>query len=240
MKKVAIFVEGDTEFFFVEKLIQEVAGYGKIKLVMMKQHGNAIHFVRDNGTPDDVATLEVLLVNCCCDVKVKSSILERAQLLANKGYTYILGLQDLFPRNLDDLEKYEAGIATGLDAAPLPVKICLAVKEVEAWFLNEAGHFTEINSGLNRETIVNGVQFDPVDGNAEMEVKHPAVLLDKIYQLVGLRYQKHSNEIHRLIAALNFGSLYYDVRQKSKSLDSFLKEIDEILAEDAEAVAQPA
>ncbi|OUL74731.1 DUF4276 family protein [Paraburkholderia hospita] len=229
MKKVAIFVEGDTEFFFVEKLVQEVAGYGKVRLVMVKQHGNTIHFVKTNGAPGDVAQLEIYLVNCSCDGKVKPFIVERGERLKNKGYTSIIGLQDLYPKGLEHLEKFEQGLARGLEHVPIPVTICVAVKEIEAWFLNEVEHFKEIDPQLDRPTIANATGFDPGADDAEQTVNHPAGTLDKIYQLAGLRYKKHGNEIHRLIAALDFGSLYYDVRAKSTSLDKFLCLIDDAL-----------
>lgn len=240
MKKVAIFVEGDTEFYFVEKLVQEIAGYGKVRLVMVKQHGNTIHFVKENGAPEDVAKLEIFLVNCCCDGKVKPFIVERGERLKNQGYTYIIGLQDLYPKPIADLEKFEAGLAKGLEQVPIPVKICVAVKEVEAWFLNEVEHFSEIDEALDRQSIVDGIGFDPASDSAELTVNHPAGLLNKIYKIAGLRYQKHGSEIHRLVAALNFEALYFDVRGKSLSLDKFLSEIDAVLAIETEAAPMAA
>lgn len=234
MKKVAIFVEGDTEFYFVEKLVQEVAGYGNVRLIMVKQHGNTIHLVRENGAPEDKAKLEIFLVNCACDGKVKPFILERGQLLKNKGYTSIIGLQDLYPKGLNELDKFEAGLAKGLENVPVPVTICVAVKEIEAWFLNEAEHFTKIDQKLDCATISLGTGFDPTNNNAEDSINHPAGTLDKIYKIAGLRYQKHGKEIHRLIAALDFYTLYYVVREKSKSLDKFLTEIDAALHIDPE------
>ncbi|WP_080405455.1 DUF4276 family protein [Burkholderia ubonensis] len=234
MKKVAIFVEGDTEFYFVEKLVQEIAGYGNVRLIMAKQHGNAIHFVRENGAPEGSAKLEIYLVNCSFDGKVKPFILERGEQLKNKGYTYIIGLQDLYPKGFDELDKFEAGLAKGLDKVPVPVTICVAVKEIEAWFLNEAEHFTNIDPKLDFPTISREIGFDPKNGSAEDSINHPAGTLDKIYQIAGLRYKKHGSEIHRLIAALDFNTLYYEVRRKSKSLDRFLTEIDGALRDDPE------
>ncbi|WP_186076898.1 DUF4276 family protein [Burkholderia gladioli] len=235
MKKIAIFVEGDTEFYFVEKLVHEIAGYGNVRLVMVKQHSNTIHLVRENGAPEDKAKLEIFLVNCACDGKVKPFILERGEHLKNKGYTSIIGLQDLYPKPLDDLDKFEAGLAKGLENVPVPVTICVAVKEIEAWFLNEAEHFTKIDPALDCATISNKTGFDPVSTNAENSINHPAGTLDEIYKIAGLRYQKRANEIHRLMAALDFHTLYFEVREKSRSLDKFLTEIDVILQIDPEA-----
>ncbi|AFT90270.1 DUF4276 family protein [Paraburkholderia phenoliruptrix] len=229
MKKVAIFVEGDTEFYFVAKLVQEVAGYGNVRLILAKQHGNTIHFIKEAGAPADVAPLEIFLVNCCCGEKVKSAILESGQLLKNKGYTKVIGLQDLFPKTLEELEKFEAGLAVGLDKAPLPVKICVAVKEVEAWFLNEAAHFPKIDPKLGSETIAQAVGFNPEKDNAELTIKHPAVTLNKIYELAGLQYKKHGSQVHRLVAALDFDSLYHKVRETSLSLNKFLCELEQAL-----------
>jgi hypothetical protein len=96
-------------------------------------------------------------------------------------------------------------------------------------YLHQIEHFTVIDPKLDVDTIAQETGFDPANNNAEASIKHPAVTLHKIYQIAGLSYKKHGSEIHRLVAALDFDSLYYKVRQTSLSLDKFLCEIDEAL-----------
>jgi hypothetical protein len=238
MKKVAIFVEGYTEFYFVERLIEEVAGWGKVRIHLARQHGGRLDIIKSTGAHEDVAVLEIMLVNCCGDGSVKSFILERKSRLIQSGYTYVLGLQDLYPKTLVDLEKFKRGIAIGLADADIKIEICIAVAEVESWFLNEATHFLKMDEVLTGDHIKSTVGFHPVNECAELEVRHPARLLHDIYVLVGQQYKKREDEVKRLISILDYVELYETVRFKSESLDFFFNRVDSFF--EMEAIAQPA
>lgn len=226
MKKVAIFVEGYTEFYFVERLIEEVAGWGKVRIHLARQHGGMLNIIKTSGAPEDVAILTIMLVNCCGDGSVKSFILERKSRLTQQGYTYVLGLQDLYPKTLENLEKFKAGISMGLDDPDIKIEICIAVAEVESWFLNEASHFMKIDQLLTGGFIKSNVGFHPVDDCAETSVRHPARMLHDIYVLVGGQYKKREDEVKRLVDMLDYGELYETVRAKSSSLDFFFRRVD--------------
>ncbi|WP_426781085.1 hypothetical protein [Pseudomonas syringae] len=226
MKKVAIFVEGYTEFYFVERLIEEVAGWGQVRIHLARQHGGILNIIKTAGAPEDVAVLTVMLVNCCGDGSVKSFILERKSRLIQQGYTYVLGLQDLYPKTLDNFEKFKTGISSGLSDPEIKIEICIAVAEVESWFLNEASHFIRINHLLTGGFIQSKVGFHPVQDCAETSVRHPARMLHEIYHLVGGQYKKREDEIKRLVDILDYSELYETVRAKSNSLDFFFKRVD--------------
>jgi hypothetical protein len=226
MTKVAIFVEGFTEFYFMERLIQEMAGYGQVHLKLAKQHAGEFNFYNARGAPAESAQHEVLLVNCTGDGKVKPFILERKPFLIKNGYTFALGLQDLFPKVLTDREKFEEGLAKGLNDASIEIQICLAVKEIEAWFLNESAHYAKLNSALVPARITAELGFDPVSDNAENVVTHPAVLLDKIYNLSGLSYRKSQGESQRTVQALDYEEICVTVRHMSSSLDRLIRLLD--------------
>lgn len=226
MKKVAIFVEGYTEFYFVERLIEEVAGWGQVRIHLARQHGGILNIIKTSGAPEDVATLTVMLVNCCGDGSVKSFILERKSRLIQQGYTYVLGLQDLYPKTLEHFEKFKTGVSSGLNDPDIKIEICIAVAEVESWFLNEASHFVKIDQLLTSGFIKSKVGFHPVQDCAETSVRHPARMLHEIYHLVGGQYKKREDEIKRLVDILDYGELYETVRAKSNSLDFFFKRVD--------------
>ena len=226
MRKIVICVEGDTEFWFLAWLLPEVAGYGKVHLKLAKQHGGTYQEFREQGAPEDAAAYAILLINCACDGKVKPFILERNGKWAAQGYEYILGLLDLWPKTLDQLEDFENGLSQGLDKSVIPVKLVVAVKEIEAWFLNEKHHFEKINASLTVNAIKENTGFDPSSDNAETKIFHPAVMLAKIYGIVSLDWDKKQGEILRTVNALDPASLYENVRQMSKSLDKFLGELD--------------
>lgn len=226
MKKVAIFVEGYTEFYFIERLIEEIAGWGQVRFHLAQQHAGMLNILKTTGAPEEVAILTIMLVNCCGDGSVKSFILERKSRLIQQGYTYVLGLQDLYPKTLENLEKFKTGISTGLEDPDIKIEICIAVAEVESWFLNEASHFVKINQTLTGEFIKSSVGFHPVDDCAEKTVRHPARMLHDIYALVGDQYKKKEDDIKRLVGILDYGELYETVRSKSDSLDFFFARVD--------------
>lgn len=236
MKKVAIFVEGYTEFYFVERLVEEVAGWGQVRIHLARQHGGMLNIIKTTGAPEEVAILTIMLVNCCGDGSVKSFILERKSRLIQQGYTYVLGLQDLYPKTLENLEKFKRGISTGLDDPDIKIEICIAVAEVESWFLNEASHFVKMSQLLTGDFIKSSVGFHPVDDCAETTVRHPARMLHDIYVLVGEQYKKREDEVKRLVELLDYGELYETVRAKSESLDYFFNRVDSFF--EVEAVAE--
>ena len=62
-KKIAIFVEGYTEFHLVERLLQEFCGYGRIRLECYKKHGPTVMLLRSSGAPEDSTEVLVQLTN---------------------------------------------------------------------------------------------------------------------------------------------------------------------------------
>src|SRR4028119_235221 len=111
-KKIACFVEGQTEQIFVERLFQEIAGYKKISLETYKfQGGKANRIIQ----PLKLSTIKnapffVLLYDCGNDAHVVSDIRKQHQSLIKNGYEKILGLRDLYPIPLGTKEEIETVI----------------------------------------------------------------------------------------------------------------------------------
>lgn len=228
MKKIAIYVEGWTEFFFVARLIEELRGFGKVHLELKTQYGGAFYYYGTRGVPADAAEVEVLLLNCCgaSDEKVKSFILDRQELLISQGYSLAIGLQDLYPAPLAEWDNFEAGLNAGLANQPLKILMALEVMEVEAWFLNESKHFEKLDATLTAQRIAEATGFNPVSDPAETKVPHPSKLLERIYELVGLEYDKKQHEILRTVEKLDYEELFVTVRSMSKSLDLFFSHLE--------------
>jgi hypothetical protein len=222
MRKIAIFVEGQTELHFVHRLVNEVAGYGKARVDLWIHRGGAFSKLRSEGPPEDVADVVVMLVNCGGDGSVKSSILERRELLASQDFNVIMGLQDLFPKSFEEKEKFEAGLAKGLEFPGQTIKIFLAIAEVEAWFLSESTHFERVDPALSLDRIRAEIGFDPSSPTIETLVHHPTNKLKQIYALVNRPYRKREAETHSLISYLDFDEIYTTVRETSVSLDAFI------------------
>lgn len=97
--------------------------------------------------------------------------------------------------------------------------------EIEAWFLSEWHHFSQINSCLTPDRIQEEFGFNPKTDDME-ERPHPTEDLNKIYQLVGEYYDKRKTTIEKVINALNFKYLQSELHQKVPSLKSFLEKIN--------------
>lgn len=227
MSKSAIFVEGHTEFYFVAKLIEEVAGNGHFHLDMRLQHGGKLHQYQERGALTGDARFEIMLVNCGSGEKVKSFIQERQSELINKGYQTIIGLQDVYPLSIEDLERLKVGLSRGLDLARANIKICLAIMEIESWFIEESTHFERINPNLSIQKIKDELGFDLENDSVE-SIRHPKIFLGSIYKLVDESYDTREHTIHKVVESLDFDRLYTVAREKSKSLNLFLDEVEAI------------
>ena len=229
MRKVAIFVEGQTELHFVNRMVTEIAGYGKVRVDLWIHRGGKYSKLRSEGPPEDVADVLVMLVNCCGDGSVKSSILERRELLAAQNFEVILGLMDLYPKTLEELDVFEAGLKKGLDFPGQTIRIFLAVAEVEAWFLSEFSHFEKLDPSLGLGRVKTDTGFDPITQNVEQTVRHPAGKLKEIYSLAGILYRKREAETHRLVSILDYTEIYTSVRDVSQSLDRFITGLESVI-----------
>jgi hypothetical protein len=126
----------------------------------------------------------------------------------------IVGLRDLYPIPIADLEKLEKGLRF------LPDKlknesgyfdIIIAIHEIEAWFLAETNHFRKIDKRLTGKFIRDRLGFDPYSIDAQQRV-HPAKDLDNIYRLAGKSYTKRFEQTQRVVNKLDMNNVRYNLR----------------------------
>lgn len=232
-KKIACFVEGQTEQIFVERLFQEIAGYKKISIETYKFQGgktNRIIQPLKLSTVKDVPFF-VLLYDCGNDAHVVSDIRKQHQSLINSGYEKILGLRDLYPIPLGKKEEIENGIRgllKPLQKIGVPIAVILAVMEIEAWFLAEWNYFTKIDNCLTPEFILQECGLDLKSIDVEQRL-HPSQDLDDIYRLVGSNYDKTEKASQQIINNLDYEFLYLHLLKSVKQLKKFIDEIDSFL-----------
>ena len=235
MKRIAFFVEGQTEQIFVNRLIKEILGTQQINIIQKQFRGGTNipkqEIVR-NSSFSRKPKYEVLIFDCGADNRVKSEILENISNLREKGYEMIIGVRDLYPIPADDLEKLEKGLMY------LPNKhkkdapfydMIIAVHEIEAWFLAENHHFQRIDKRLTSKFIKDRLGFDPYTIDPESRV-HPAKDLDNIYKLVGKSYTKRYNATLRVVNKLDFNNIRNQIRHDINSLNKLIKSIEKFKA----------
>lgn len=232
-KKIACFVEGQTEQIFVEKLFKEIAGYKKISIETFKFQGGKGNRRIQPLTPSIVkdAPFFVLLYNCDCDSQVLSDILKEHDRLTNSGYEKILGLRDLYPQPLEKKQEVEKGIRGRLKLLQnkgIPISMNLAVMEVEAWFLAEWNYLAKIDNRLTCDFILEKCGLDLRIIDTEQRA-HPSQDLDEIYRLVSRNYDKSEKTSQEIINNLNYEFLYLHLVNSVKQLKRFIDEIDSFL-----------
>jgi hypothetical protein len=237
MKKIAFFVEGQTEQLFINKLLIEIAGQKNIAIDLRQWRGGSSTPKQEIFIPQTLSytnpqspLYEALIYDCGGDDKVKSDILDQITNLASNGYEEIIGIRDLFP--LTDLSRLERGlqfIPPNSRPLPIPFQIIVAVNEIEAWFLAEWSHFECIDSRLTSHFIRSNVPFDPYIDDMTLRV-NPAEDLNTIYQLVGKSYRKRKNQVERTVNCLDYANLYVNIKNSISKLNDLVSKIDNFLA----------
>jgi len=115
-----------------------------------------------------------------------------------------------------------------MPVSPPDFKMCFAVMEVEAWFLQEEVHFGRISPALTWQAVVMASGFDWTQDCAEL-IRWPARTLNEIYRIAGLRYDKRRRRVERTVQAIDYANLYLSKRGILGSFDRFVSEVDSFL-----------
>ena len=229
-KKLAIFVEGQTERIFITRLLQEIAGYKKVSVEVYQVRGDKanrkIQPLKSNLI--EVAPFFILLYDCGCDSHVLSDIKKQHNSLTNNGYEKILGLRDLYPEPLKNRTQVENGIKGFLKTFQkngIPISMILVIMEIEAWFLGEYSFLTKIDSCLTSNFILHNLGFDLNVLDVE-QIPHPSEALNKIYQLIQRSYHKSETTVEEIASLLNYEFMYLPLVDKIKQLKQLIDAIN--------------
>jgi hypothetical protein len=230
-KKLAIFVEGQTERIFITRLLQEIAGYKKVSVEVYQVRGDKanrkIQPLKSNLI--EAAPFFILLYDCGCDSHVLSDIKKQHNNLTNNGYEKILGLRDLYPEPLENRTKVENGIKGFLKTLRqkngIPISMILVIMEIEAWFLGEYSFLTKIDSCLTSNFILHNLGFDLNALDVE-QIPHPSEALNKIYQLIQRSYDKSETTVEEIASLLNYEFMYLHLVDKIKQLKQLIDAIN--------------
>ncbi|MCA2618220.1 MULTISPECIES: hypothetical protein [unclassified Microcystis] len=230
-KKLAIFVEGQTERIFITRLCQEIAGYKKVSVEVNQVRGDKsnrkIQSLKSNIL--EAAPFFILLYDCGCDSHVLSDIKKQHNSLTNNGYEKILGLRDLYPKPLENRTKVENGIKGFLKTLRqkngIPISMILVIMEIEAWFLGEYSFLTKIDSCLTSNFILHNLGFDLNALDVE-QIPHPSEALNKIYQLIQRSHDKSETTVEEIASLLDYEFIYLHLVDKIKQLKQLIDAIN--------------
>ena len=231
MKRLAIFVEGQTEKIFVIKLLEEIAGKSNIAIAVQDMQGkqnNRFTTLTMSNPLTAQTKYYVLICNSSSDNSVVSDIRDQYASLVSSGYSEIIGLRDVYPIPIADKAILERSLRTVLPSGNIASHIVLAVMEVEAWFLAEWKHFVKIDANLTTSLIQSSLGFNLEVDNMENR-NHPAEDLHQAYQLVGKSYRKKENQVNRVVSNLDYEFLYLQLASIVPSLGKFISYIDDFM-----------
>lgn len=232
MRKMAIFVEGQTELYFMDRLLKEIVSERNLQLVLMKARGGnqsirAFNIVQNNNVGLD-KDFYIQIVDSGADNAVASDIRDNYQNLIQRGFTSIIGLRDVYPISRGDIPKLRRGLQSNFPVTPITVLLILGVMEVEAWFLAEHSHFERVHPNLTVQRINLELGFDPSCQDMQMRPQ-PASDLHNIYALEGRAYKKNRQQVQRVVNSLDYAMIYLshpskflDVSQLMTAIDNFL------------------
>ena len=234
MKKIAVFVEGQTEAIFISEMIKQLFNENKTDIVIRKYQRKHEKIIIDTYTTVNNKLYSFLIFDCGNDEMVKSKIIDNYDQLLKSGFVSIIGLQDLYnpqrkKKGIDD-NRYRTNINVGIQQN-IPTKIYFAVQETEAWFIAEDTHYQKISPTLTME-IVNSIAGIDVQKDDTEVITHPTVVLDNIYQAGGRKngYSKNEFVVKDVVSKLDFYNLYLSVRSRNKSFNELLNCFDELIS----------
>jgi hypothetical protein len=234
MKKIAIFVEGQTELIFVQELVRQIIGVANVVIrtqsLSGKDGARKISFVY-SPVENEAADFFFLICNSRQDMQVKSDILRQLPSLQSQSYSMIIGIRDAYHDGHPeyDIEKLKKSIAIGIPITGMPINIILAIQEVEAWFIAEENHYSKISPLLTIEKINQITNLDVTTDSTEI-LDHPFDVLTKIYDSVGTSYSKKKYEVENIVYNLDYENLYLNVRNRNTSFNELVSCLDTIVS----------
>ncbi|MGP6089895.1 hypothetical protein [Antarctobacter jejuensis] len=231
MKKLGIFVEGQTEAIFSEFLVMHLADGICADIDVRRFFGGrrfnrmelSAHIIRCGGGGEP--THYILIRNCGTDGRVVSDINEQCGGLKDGGFQKIIGLRDVRPINRDKISRLRSGIHGSLHSLEgFHISVHLAVMEIEAWMMAENTHFQRLNEGLTEQRIEDEVGFFPQPNNVS-ERDDASGDLRSIYSIVDEVYDKTEPSVRRTHGLLSFERICQEVSDDIDDLKDFIDQI---------------
>ena len=234
MKKLAVFVEGQTEQLLVERLITEIANANDIAIenrkILGKSRCISQSVLISNSGSDPGNKYFIQIIDCTGDPRVKSDIRDNYESLAASGFTAIIGVRDVYPDfSYAEIAQLRSGLNYRLKTRPIQVVFVLGVMEIETWFISEHTHFGRVDPALTTARIKADLGFDPsVDDIQLRPIPHED--LDAIYRLVRRRYKKDCRHVQKVLDRLDYALLYCVVLRRLPDLNVLTESINTFLA----------
>lgn len=214
MRRIAIFVEGQTELIFVREFLLKYFNYQNLSIECFTLFTDSCHLPTEYsfGNKEDIE-YHFEILNVGNDKSVITRIKRRAQYMWDAGFERIIGLRDLYSKEYreavqgqyidpNENEKFVQGYRSQLNSD----KICFsfAIMETEAWLLGLVDIFERMNSKLTIKYIEQQLGYNLESIDPETEFFHPAKEIDKIFKLAGFgSYDKSKGDVNSIVSYIH-------------------------------------
>lgn len=234
MKKLAVFVEGQTEQLFIEKLLVEAAGKHNILIEKRQALGgqSTRRYLKviQASAPRSDQQYYAQIVDCRADHRVGSDVRDAYDGLVASDFSSIVAIRDVYPEfKFLEIEKLRAGLRYRTKTKPVEVAFILGVMEIEAWFIAEYSHFEKIDPSLTANLIKSKLGFDPRTEDIQQRL-HPADDLNMCYRLVGQSYNKNAAVVQKTVSLLDYERIYCELPSRFPDLRVLIGTIDGFLS----------
>jgi hypothetical protein len=234
MKKMAFFVEGQTEQAFVVALLNAVAGTRAVHIDAVKAFGGRVQpraFLEVSATcrPNPEKRYYVIVFDSSNDSRVLSDIRDHYENLTAQGFVDIVGIRDVFPNAVKDIEPIRAAFTALAPSDPIVPTLVLAVMEIEAWFIGEFTHFARMHPRLTHTLVCSTLGYDPATVDTG-KIPQPSEDLRKVYGLSGKGYNKSAHHVQRTVSNLDFAEIYVRLKRIISDLGVLVERIEQFLS----------
>ena len=238
MKKIAVFVEGQTELIFVRKLLMDIIDPQKLSIAcysLVSGEG-----FKEVPFPIKCPTAELYfqIMDIGGDNKILGVIKDREENLVKADFEKILALRDMYSDEYDQMAQTvdddvinnmvtkKQEIIKTIMSYPNRIKLFFAIMETEAWFLGFYKLFERMDSKLTKNYIKQKtkIAIDVID--SEREFFKPSNKVRKILHLVNKEYDKSYDIVNKVVGNIK-PSDYEDVQTRgvNQSFKEFYTEI---------------
>jgi len=161
--------------------------------------------------------------------RVKQMIVDNLEKLYEAGYSYVLGLWDLYPNySIADAPRVIRNLNKFVPTKFATVFLHVSIMEIESWFLQERSHFSRVHRLLT--TAIVASLMPPIRVPEDYEkIPHPAETLKCIYAFAGKTYDKSTRDILAVVDALDYNWIVLDQKSQSPSFAAFIASVENAL-----------
>jgi hypothetical protein len=231
MRKIAIFVEGNTELIFVREYLRKRFEYEDLEVECRKRQFGRFDKV-PFPVPNPNAKYHFRIIDSGSDARVLDDILEDEKLLINLGYQKIIGLRDMYSENYLKEIKHQRKVNPELNQKfidrfnarinreaknPQQIHFHFAIMELEAWFLGIPELWER--KGISNQSIKEKLGFDLSTIDPETTILHPAETIKDILKIINEPYRKQVSEVESLMSCIEKQD--FEDLQNSQKCNSF-------------------